>query len=215
MIDYQHLFLQIFKGVLSQLKNKPKIAIYARVSTDKQNVSMQIRELKQYAKKRQWKLFKEYIDSGYSGKTNKRPQFQKMLEDAQKRKFDVLLVWKLDRLSRSMKDLVSTLDRMGELGIDFVSYQNNMDTTTSTGKLIFHVLGAVAEFEREIISERIKAGLRNAKSKGKKLGRPSVQKFLLDKAKKMRQEGMTYQSIGQKLGVHYSTIIKRTSKSNS
>lgn len=186
-----------------------KTAIYARVSTDKQDVAMQLRELREYIKKRKWSVFKEFIDRGYTGSNIKRPAFQAMLSAAHKRQFDVLLVWKLDRMSRSMKDLVSTLDKLGELGIDFVSYQNEMDTTTSTGKLIFHVLGAVAEFERDIISERVKAGLEHARAKGKILGRPAVKPFIIKKAKELRREGLSFRAIEKRLGIDHSTIIKK------
>ena len=133
----------------------------------------------------------------------------KWLEDARKRKFDVLVVWKLDRLGRSLKDLINTLDELGTLGIDFLSYENQLDTSTPTGKLVFHVIGAVAEFEKDIIRERVKAGLENAKRKGKKLGRPSVSNFLLEKAKTLRSEGLSYRKIGKRLGVDEGTIRKR------
>jgi DNA invertase Pin-like site-specific DNA recombinase len=153
---------------------KKAVAIYARVSTDRQTVDMQIHELKEYIKRRGWNLNREFIDLGYSGSDTKRPAFQEMMNEAKKRKFDVLLVWKLDRLSRSMKDLIMVLNELGGLGIDFVSYDNNLDTSTPTGKLVFHVIGAVAEFEKDIIKERVKAGLENAKRKGKKLGRQAL-----------------------------------------
>jgi DNA invertase Pin-like site-specific DNA recombinase len=97
-----------------------------------------------------------------------------MISDSKKRKFDILLVWKLDRLSRSLKDLINTLDELGHLGINFISYDNNLDTTTPTGKLVFQIIGAVAEFEKDIIRERVVAGLSNAKQKGKQLGRPKI-----------------------------------------
>jgi len=161
-------------------------AIYARVSTDRQTVDMQIHELKEYVKRRGGNLHREFIDQGYSGSDTKKPALQEMMNEAKKRKFDVLLVWKLDRLSRSMKDLVMVLNELGGLGIDFVSYDNNLDTSTPTGKLIFHVIGAVAEFEKDIIKERVKAGLENAKRKGKKLGRPGIDDSVIEEAKSLR-----------------------------
>ncbi len=186
-----------------------KAAIYARVSTDKQDVAMQLRELRQYVKKRKWKIYEEFVDRGYTGSNIKRPAFQEMMSAAHKRRFDVLLVWKLDRMSRSMKDLVSTLDQLGKVGVDFVSFSNDMDTTTSTGKLVFHVLGAVAEFERDIIRERVKAGLEHARAKGKVLGRPAVRPYLLEQAKALRKEGLSYRAIAKSVGIHHSTIIKK------
>jgi DNA invertase Pin-like site-specific DNA recombinase len=187
---------------------KKAVAIYARVSTDRQTVDMQIHELKEYIKRRGWHLHREFIDQGYSGSDTKRPAFQDMMNEAKKRKFDVLLVWKPDRLSWSMKDLDMVLNELGGLGIDFVSYDNNLDTSTPTGKLVFHVIGAVAEFEKDIIKERVKAGLENAKRKGKKLGRPGVGDFVIDEAKVLRGEGKSFWTIGKQLRISEGAVRK-------
>jgi len=184
-------------------------AIYARVSTDRQTVDMQIHELKEYVKRRGWNLYREFIDQGYSGSDTKRPAFQEMMNEAKKRKFDVLLVWKLDRLSRSMKDLVMVLNELGGLGIGFVSYDNNLDTSTPTGKLVFHVIGAVAEFEKDIIKERVKAGLENARRKGKKLGRPGVDDSVIETARALREEGRSFRKIGKELGISEGVVRQR------
>ena len=189
------------------------IAIYARVSTDRQSTESQLNALREYAGKRAWAISKEYIDEGYTGSNTKRPAFTAMMADAKKRKFDVLLVYKLDRLSRSLKDLITTLDDLKSIGIDFISYDNGLDTTTPTGRLIFNVVGAVAEFEKDIIRERVRAGLENAKRKGKRLGRPPVSSRLVDEAKKLRSEGMSFRQIGKRLGIPESTVranIKQT-----
>ncbi|MDI9561173.1 MAG: recombinase family protein [Pseudomonadota bacterium] len=183
-----------------------RIAIYARVSTDRQSTESQLDALREYAGKRAWAISKEYIDEGYTGSNTKRPAFTAMMADARKRKFDVLLVYKLDRLSRSLKDLITTLDDLKSMGIDFISYDNGLDTTTPTGRLIFNVVGAVAEFEKDIIRERVRAGLENAKRKGKRLGRPPVSSHLVDEAKKLRSEGMSFRQIGKQLGIPESTI---------
>ena len=183
-----------------------RIAIYARVSTDRQSTESQLNALREYAGKRAWAISKEYIDEGYTGSNTKRPAFNAMMADARKRKFDVLLVYKLDRLSRSLKDLITTLDDLKSMGIDFISYDNGLDTTTPTGRLIFNVVGAVAEFEKDIIRERVRAGLENAKRKGKRLGRPPVSSHLVDEAKKLRSEGMSFRQIGKQLGIPESTI---------
>lgn len=188
---------------------KKTVAIYARVSTDRETVDMQIHELKEYIKRRGWNLYREFIDLGYSGSDTKRPAFQEMMNEAKKRKFDVLLVWKLDRLSRSMKDLVMVLNELGDLGIDFVSYDNNLDTSTPTGKLVFHVIGAVAEFEKDIIKERVKAGLENAKRKGKKLGRPGVEDSVIEEAKVLRGKGRSFRTIGKQLGISEGAVRQR------
>jgi DNA invertase Pin-like site-specific DNA recombinase len=197
-----------------KMKNK-KVAIYARVSTDKQAVDMQLVELQEYLKKRQWGIYREYIDQGYTGGNTKRPAFGQMMEYACKRKFDILLVWKLDRLGRSLKDLIITLHELGALGIDFISYENQLDTSTPTGKLVFHVIGAVAEFEKDIIRERVKAGLENAKRTSKRLGRPPVSDGLLEKAKALRKEGLSFRKIGKRLGVDERTIRKKVKKAES
>ena len=129
-----------------------------------------------------------------------------MMAAAQKKKFDILLVWKLDRLSRSLKDLITTLDELRALGIDFISYDNQMDTSTPSGKLLFSLIGAMAEFEREIIRERVKAGLENARRKGKTLGRPRKPDQLRQKAIELHKEGISKRKIGKKLGIAESTV---------
>lgn len=113
---------------------------------------------------------------------------------------------KLDRLSRSLKDLIATLDDLHSLGIDFISYDNGLDTTTPTGRLIFNVVGAVAEFEKDIIRERVKAGLENAKRKGKLLGRPPLSPRLLAQANQLRKQGLSFRKIGLQLGIPESTV---------
>lgn len=195
-------------------QNHKTAAIYARVSTDRQTVDMQIHELTDYTKRRGWTLYKEFIDQGYSGTNTKRPAFLEMMNEAKKKRFDVLLVWKLDRLSRSMKDLITALHELGSLNIDFVSYDNSLDTSTPTGKLVFHVIGAVAEFERDIIRERVVAGLENARRKGKRLGRPEIAPRVFDEAKSLRQEGHSFRKIAKMLNIHESTIRFRIKKEN-
>jgi DNA invertase Pin-like site-specific DNA recombinase len=193
-------------------REQKTVAIYARVSTDRQKVDMQIRELRDFVKRSGWKIFNEYTDQGYTGANTKRPAFAEMMYVARKRKFDVLLVWKLDRLSRSLKDLINTLDELGSLGIHFISYDNNLDTTTPTGKLVFQIIGAVAEFEKDIIRERVRAGLENARQKGKRLGRPEINNDILKKAMVLRRQGLSFRQIEKQLGVGEGTIRKRIKK---
>jgi DNA invertase Pin-like site-specific DNA recombinase len=185
------------------------VAIYARVSTDKQKVDMQLNELRQFAARSGWRIHREYIDQSFTGANTNRPAFSEMMDEARKRKFNVLLVWKLDRLSRSLKDLINTLDELGSLGIDFVSYDNNLDTSTPTGKLVFQIVGAVAEFEKDIIKERVIAGLANARRKGKRLGRPPVDADLYARAKELRLQGLSFRKIAQGLKIDEGTIRKR------
>ncbi len=151
-------------------------AIYARVSTahNGQDPRMQTRELKEYCQRRGWKLAGEYVDVGISGAREKRPELDRLMADAHRRRFDAVVVWRFDRFARSVSHLLRALETFKALGIEFVSLCEQMDTSTPTGKMVFTVLGAVAELERSLIAERVRAGLRNARAKGKRLGRPPV-----------------------------------------
>ena len=133
---------------------------------------MQTRDLEQFAQARGWRLVDSYLDLGISGSKDKRPQLDRLMADAHKRRFDIVIVWRFDRFARSVSHLLRALETFNALGIAFVSLSEQMDTTTPTGKMIFTVLGAVAELERSLIVERVRAGLRNARAKGKTLGRP-------------------------------------------
>jgi DNA invertase Pin-like site-specific DNA recombinase len=133
---------------------------------------MQTRELHQFAEARGWQVAGEYIDAGVSGAQDSRPELNRLMADAHKRRFDVVCVWRFDRFARSVSHLLRALETFKALGIDFVSYSEQMDTSTPAGKMVFTVLGAVAELERSLIVERVRAGLRNARAKGKRLGRP-------------------------------------------
>ena len=185
---------------------KKTAAIYARVSTDKQKVDMQLEELKAYIHKRGFKTGHLYVDQGLTGGNLQRPAFGRMMEDAHKRTFDVLIVWKLDRLSRSLKDLITTLETLGSLGIDFISYDNSLDTSTPTGKLVFHVVGSVAEFERDIIRERVRAGLANARRNGKRLGRPPIMAKVSQKIHTLKENGLSNRAIAIRVGVGEATV---------
>ena len=185
------------------------VAIYARVSTDKQKVDMQLDELRQFAARSGWKIYKEYIDENFTGANTNRPAFQEMMDAARKRRFDMLIVWKLVRLSRSLKDLINTIDELGSSGIDFVSYDNKLDTSTPTGKLVFQIVGAVAEFEKDIIKERVVSGLASARLKGKRLGRPPVPSVTMEKAQEMRSEGLSFRKIGKELGIDEGVFRRR------
>jgi DNA invertase Pin-like site-specific DNA recombinase len=153
-----------------------RAAIYARVSTTNhgQDVSMQTRELEQFAQARGWRLVDSYLDIGISGAKDKRPELDRLMADAHKRKFDVVVVWRFDRFARSVSHLLRALETFKVLGIDFVSFSEQMDTSTPAGKMVFTVLGAVAELERSLIVERVKAGMRNALAKGTRIGRPPI-----------------------------------------
>ena len=149
---------------------------YARVSTtDKgQDVELQLRELRTFTQTRGWAIHREYLDEGISGSRVYRPALERLLAACRRRQVDIVLVWRLDRLGRSLKHLIMTLDEFQSLGVAFVSLHEQLDCTTAAGQLLVHLLGAFAEFERAIIRERVKAGLANARIKGKRLGRPSL-----------------------------------------
>lgn len=183
-----------------------KVAIYTRVSTVEQNVDNQIIELEKYCKSRNFEIFKVYADKGVSGAKESRPEFDLMLQDANKRRFDCLLVWKLDRLSRSLKHLLTTLDSLSNLNISFVCYNDNIDTTTPAGRLMFQMVGAFAEFERALIKERVCLGLRRAKQQGKILGRPKST-FNKELAKELLKT-MTMRDVANRLKVSPATICR-------
>jgi len=152
-----------------------KVALYTRISTtsDRQNIDTQTHALKQYCERREWEIVAEYSDEG-SGRKTTRKQFQQLKKDTFKRKFDIVLVFRFDRFARSTKELLESLETFQSLGIEFVSYTEQVDTTTPAGKALFSIAGIFAEFESNIASERIKAGIDHARSKGKKIGRPKA-----------------------------------------
>jgi DNA invertase Pin-like site-specific DNA recombinase len=184
-----------------------KIAIYARVSTNHgQDPEMQLRELREYCQRRGWDVIREYVDIGICGGKEKRPELDELFRDANRRYFDAVVVWRFDRFARSVSHLLKALEHFRSLGIEFVSLSEQVDTSTPTGKMIFTVLGAVAELERSLIVERVRAGLRNARAKGKKLGRP---RKLANPAaiNKMRLQGASWRAIGTALGVSPATAL--------
>ena len=188
-------------------------AVYARVSTrDKgQNPEMQLVELREYAAKRGWQVVGEFVDVGVSGSKDSRPQLDAMLRLAKTRKLDVIAVWKLDRFGRSLRHLVDTLAELEAVGCAFVSLRDNLDLSTPAGRMMFHVIGAMAEFECELIRERVKAGLAHARGKGKKLGRPTIRRERDKDAKAirlMRAEGDSFGEIADALGRTKSDIYR-------
>ena len=186
-----------------------RVAIYARVSTTNhgQDVTMQTRELREYAGRRGWTVAGEYVDAGVSGAKDRRPELDRMMADAHRRKFDVVAVWKFDRFARSVSHLLRALDTFRALGVEFVSLSESLDTATPAGRMVFTVLGAVAELERSLIAERVRAGLRNARAKGKRLGRPRA---AVDAARigHLRAQGRTVREIAGELGYSRSLVHK-------
>lgn len=182
-------------------------AIYARVSTlnSGQDPTMQTREIYEYCARRGWEVFDCYVDKGVSGKKDSRPQLNRMMADAHSRRFDVVVVWRFDRFCRSVSHLLRALETFNALGIQFVSLCEQVDTSTPTGKLVFTVLGAVSEGERNLIAERVRAGLRNARAKGKTLGRPKVDVDVAQ-IESLRASGASWRTIARTMGLSVGTV---------
>jgi DNA invertase Pin-like site-specific DNA recombinase len=196
----------------SQVERKPsaamRVALYARVSTlNLQSPDLQLRELREHVERRGWKLEREYVDAGISGAKDRRPELDRLMADAHRRRFDVVAVWKFDRFARSVTHLLRALDTFRVLGIEFVSLSESLDTATPAGRMVFTVLGAVAELERSLIGERVRAGLRNAKAKGKRLGRPRAVGDVSRIAQR-RTSGASWRAIGREMGLSGETVKK-------
>jgi DNA invertase Pin-like site-specific DNA recombinase len=190
-----------------------RAALYARVSTTGhgQDPEMQLREQREYCQRRGWTVAGEYVDVGISGSKEKRPELDRLMADAHRRKFDVIAVWKFDRFARSVSHLLRALDTFRVLGIEFVSLSESLDTATPAGRMVFTVLGAVAELERSLIVERVKAGLRNARAKGKRLGRP--RKVLPDsRITSLRARGCSWRTIAIQVGCSARTARRAGQK---
>jgi len=182
-------------------------AIYARVSTLNagQDPTMQTRELYEYCERRGWDVYGCYVDEGVSGRKDSRPELNRMMRDAHERRFDVVCVWRFDRFARSVSHLLRALETFQALGIHFLSLCEQVDTTTPTGKLVFTVLGAVSEGERNLIAERVRAGLRNARAKGKTLGRPKKE-VDVERIKSLRASGASWRTIARQMDLSVGTV---------
>ena len=187
-----------------------RVAIYARVSTSDQSTDPQLLDLRRYVSERGWTSFKEYTDNGISGTKDSRPALNELMDDARKRRFDTVLVWRFDRFARSTRHLILALEEFRNLGIDFVSYQENVDTSSPLGGAIFTIISAVAQLERDIIAERVKAGLRRARANGKQLGRPRVA-VDTDRIAALRAQGRSWIEISRELGIGKGTAQRALS----
>ena len=186
-----------------------KIAIYTRVSTQDQSVDMQTQELKRYCGQRGFGIYKQYSDSGISGTKDRRPGLDELMADARKRMVDVVLVWRFDRFARSTKHLVTALEEFRHLGIDFISYQENIDTSSPLGKAMFTIVSAIAELERNILLDRVRAGLRRAKENGRILGRPKRLDLDIRELQKMRdKEKLSFRQIAKRVKACPATVYK-------
>jgi len=185
-----------------------RIGIYARVSTKDQSCELQLRDLRTYCAARGFELVGEYIDVGQSGAKDSRPELNKLMDDARKRQFDAIVVWRFDRFARSTKHLLLALEEFRSLGIQFVSYQENIDTSSPLGQALFTIVSAVAQLERDLIRERVSAGIRNARENGMRLGRPKRQ-VNRQEIEKLRREGHSLRQVAAKLGIGYGTVRER------
>src|SRR5258708_2443555 len=175
--------------MLMPIFGKPKnVALYTRVSTDEQKTDLQLMDLKEYVQKRGYTIYNTYEDI-ISVVTKERKALDQLMTDAKHRKFDIVLVWKFDRFARSLKMLVDSLALFQDLGIDFISYKENIDTTTSMGRLIFHINSAYAEFEREIIRDRVMAGIKAKREKTGRWGRNVLDHAIQTKIKELIKAG--------------------------
>jgi DNA invertase Pin-like site-specific DNA recombinase len=191
-----------------------RIAIYARVSTlNGQNPEMQLAEIREYAARRGWQIAGEYVDLGVSGSKASRPQLDRMIRDAHMRRYDAVVVWKLDRLGRSLKHLVTTIEDLAAYGVSFVSLRDNMDLSTPAGRLMMHIIGAMAEFERELIRERVSAGIQAARKRGVRIGRPRTY-VSPEKIREMRAGGVPWRAIAKRLGVGTGTACRALQQAN-
>src|SRR5215469_9082252 len=185
-----------------------RTAIYARVSTKDQSCELQLRDLRTYCAARGFGTVREYVDVGVSGAKDSQPELNKLMDEARKRQFDSVLVWRFDRFARSTKHLLLALEEFRGLGIQFVSYQESIDTSSPLGQALFTIVSAVAQLERDLIRERVTAGIRNARASGKELGRP--RRILNhDEVRRLRAEGASIRQIAAKLGVGYGTVRLR------
>ena len=189
------------------MNEQKRAGIYARVSTvgAGQDPSMQTRELKEYCQRRGWKIAGEYVDAGISGAVDSRPELNRLMEDAHRRAVDVVVCWKFDRFARSTSHLLRALETFRALGIDFVSVTESIDTSTPAGKMVFTILASVGEIERSLCVERVKCGMRNARAKGKLIGRPPLRKFSQVEMEQIQSAREKKQSIRQLAIQHQTT----------
>ncbi len=189
------------------LSQPSRVALYARVSTlnHNQDPELQLAEMREYASRRGWKITEEYVDHGISGSKESRPALNKLMADAGRRRFDAVLVWKIDRFGRSLKHLVNALAELDARGVAFISLRDNLDLTTPSGRLMFQIIGAMAEFERALIQERVRAGIARARCKGTRLGRPGGD---LDRSRviELRAQGASMRQIARELKVGLGSV---------
>jgi DNA invertase Pin-like site-specific DNA recombinase len=189
-----------------------RVALYVRVSTlHCQHPEMQLSELREYASRRGWEVVGEYCDEGVSGSKESRPELNRLMADVHRRKFEAVLCWKIDRFGRSLKHLVNALADLDAYGVAFISLRDNLDLSTPSGRLMFQIIGAMAEFERALVQERIIAGLKNAVARGKRLGRPRTDVDVAQIAR-LRASGASWREVSERMGVGVGTACRAVQK---
>lgn len=189
------------------------VALYARVSTLEQSCGLQLDELRRYANQRFDRVL-EFVDVGVSGTQRRRPQLDTLMQGARRRQFDAVVVWKFDRFGRSLKHLLDSLEDFHALGIDFISLTEGVDTTTPTGQLLFGIFGAVAQFERDLIVERVRAGIAHARNLGKQIGRPRV-KVDVEPILRLRSQNFSLRKVARKLDIPVSRVRRALEQNSS
>jgi DNA invertase Pin-like site-specific DNA recombinase len=192
------------------VSDRKRAAVYVRVSTTEQETGLQETELKEYCERRGWTPIL-YRDHGQSGAKQDRPALSALLNDLRKRKIDIILIWSLDRLARSLRHLLAISEECRSLGVDLVSLRQNIDTTLPAGRLTFQILGAVAEFERELLRSRVGAGMAQARRAGKKIGRPALRHFgpgELERIRSLRMEGASVRKLAKDFATTQWMIAK-------
>jgi DNA invertase Pin-like site-specific DNA recombinase len=199
------------------VSDRKRVAIYLRVSTVEQETDLQESELREYCERRGWEPIL-YRDKGQSGAKESRPALNDLLRDLRQRKVDVILVWSLDRLARSLKQLLAVSEECRALGVDLVSLRQNIDTTLPAGRLTFQVLGAVSEFEREMLRTRVKSGMAQARRAGKRIGRPALRHFSsieLERIRSLRRQGVSVRKLAKDFATTQWTVAKLVAPSNA
>jgi DNA invertase Pin-like site-specific DNA recombinase len=199
-------------SLIPTVEDTMRVGLYARVSTKDQSCELQLRDLRTYCEARGFIIFREYIDQGVSGSKNSRPELDKLMGDARKRKIEAVICWRFDRFARSCKHLLLALEEFRELGVGFVSYMENIDTTSALGRAIFTIVAAVAELEKNLIVERVQAGINHARACGKQLGRPR-QRVDVERLAELQASGISLRQIASELGCGYGTVRERLQSS--
>jgi DNA invertase Pin-like site-specific DNA recombinase len=191
---------------MAQARKGRRTAIYARVSTDdkRQDPETQLLQLREYARVRELEVVEEFVDFA-TGTSEERGSYRRLLEAVRKRQVDVVLVWRYDRFARSTQALLAALKEFQSRGVDFISYQENVDTTTPQGELVFSIMASLAQFESALISERVKAGMARAKSQGKRCSRPRIAPETQAEIERLWREGVSINRISKNLGIAYGT----------